>query len=176
MTNTSQINYYQKYLKYKNKYINLKNTFGGVNNSISINLIDILLPLAIKDEALKYIQFRDTNESEEDYKKRLETYNYDINAHNKCINFEEKFNLLKTVNPTISMDDVIYCYSLNEQDCNRCKAFQYCDIIDDINPKIDIQIITLNKSGNKYSIDNGRHRITAHIIKNNKTVLATINK
>ena len=56
MTNTSQINYYQKYLKYKNKYINLKNTFGGVNNSISINLISshlfILCPWARQKEHL----------------------------------------------------------------------------------------------------------------------------
>jgi coproporphyrinogen III oxidase len=174
MPSINQINYRKKYLKYKNKYLELKKYIGGGDE---IKISDINLSNEIKKAIEKYSAYRNTNESYEAFQKRLDSYIY-IDNQNEIIgnlNFDTKLEYLKINNPELTIYDLIYCYSLNEQDNKNCKAFTYNDSKDDYDETMKIIPIKLKKEyGNRYKIIDGRHRIVAHILQNVPTIIAKI--
>jgi hypothetical protein len=163
--------YYEKYSKYKRKYFDLKKQLGG---NISININELNLTTRIKDAIIELKQYRNTDESEEAYNTRINLFNYTTDDAGP-LKFQSKYDSYNKFNQELTIETLIYCFSLNneDQDHARCNEFKFDDLTDEYTKEIDPISISRQLDGT-YNIINGRHRVAAHIIKNNNIIIGTI--
>ena len=167
------MDYKHKYLKYKQKYLHLRNQSGGAGegkrkryeNSILVDIDFINISPRIYEELIKYSEYKNINEKDEEYTERISKLIV-IPDSTGPLKFEKKLEFIKSINNEYTMEDLIYCYSQNEVN-EKCKKFQ-----DDENN--EIPPVQLEKIEDRYNIIDGRHRITAHIIKNIPNIFAII--
>jgi hypothetical protein len=193
------MNYKQKYLKYKKKYLNLQNQLGGNGGDkrkrddeekqimdtslISIDLINI--SRQIYNALLKYINYKNTNETHEDYMYRISKLNI-IDDSTAPLQFDNKLKLKneflayqskeKSDIKKYELEDIIECYSHNDIDMKankKCNVFQEYDETENDNEQ-KIPPVKLIEVNGRYNIQDGRHRVTAHIIKNIPNIHAII--
>ncbi len=172
--------YYEKYSKYKRKYFDLKKQLGGVPQvgvPFSININELNLGMEMQIPIMDLKQYRSTNETDEEYDARIKTYRFQYSNLGE-LNFQRKLsNAQKDRGPNDTMETLIECFSYNQNqtDDGQCMAYNENERDEDGPPLTVPPIsISINETNGRYDIDNGRHRVVAHIINNNTTIMAIL--
>ena len=173
-------NYYLKYLKYKKKYLQLKTQTGG--NDIPIQ--QIRLDNRTIEEGIRILPYIFTNPDE------IAHYTRILNSFStgKPGNFIRSFeSILSSINTVLANENkepmtlrnLLYCYSLVTQDLTHCLHFveQYDQIRDVTILDLTLEppsITLISQPDRTYHVNDGRHRVIAHILFNRPTIKAII--